>query len=332
MSKRLGIKNFLKTSRVTLAKTFNRNVERVISSAKAEKSVIREDKILVRDEKKPSEIIRAGLDAAAEGIGSVPKTIINFCAPLAEHCNLRCRGCDHFAPIAGQEFADMNAFEKDFARLSYLVNGEAVKIGLMGGEPLLHPKVKDFLYIARRYFRQTKLRIVTNGVLLLKQNEDFWIACRENNIIVEVTKYPINLDFTDIRNVAGNYGVSLAFYDNTGDVQKTSNHLPLDINGGQDIRRNFTKCYHANNTIFLKKGRLYICTIAPNVHHFNKFFNVDMQTSDGDSIDIYEAQSAREIFQFLSKPIPFCRYCHVDKRSFGHPWKRSNKDIKEWIV
>jgi hypothetical protein len=62
-----------------------------------------------------------------------PKTIINFGVPLAEHCNLKCCGCDHFAPIAEQSFADISVFENDFARLSELLNGEAVKIGLMGG-------------------------------------------------------------------------------------------------------------------------------------------------------------------------------------------------------
>ena len=113
--------------------------------------------------------------------------------PLVEHCNLRCCGCDHFAPLAEQEFADLDAFENDFARLSYLVDGKAEKIGLMGGEPLLHPQVKDFLYIARRHFRKTKIRIVTNGVLLLNKKEDFWKACRDNNIIVEVTKYRLTL-------------------------------------------------------------------------------------------------------------------------------------------
>jgi hypothetical protein len=149
---------------------------------------------------------------------------------------------------------------------------------------------------------------------------------------VEVTKYPINLNFDKMKNVADSNGVSLTFYDNSNEVQKTSNHIPLDLDGGQDIRRNFMKCYHANNTIFMKKGRLYTCTIAPNICHFNKYFHMDLPTSAGDSINIYKAQSAQEIFEFLSNPIPFCRYCYVDQRTFGIPWKRSSKDIKEWTV
>jgi MoaA/NifB/PqqE/SkfB family radical SAM enzyme len=103
----------------------------------------------------------------------IPKTIINFGVPLVEHCNLKCCGCDHFAPIAEQSFANIGVFQNDFARLSELFNGEAVKIDLLGGEPLLHPHVKDFLYIARKYFPKTRIRIVSKGVLLLKQKMIF---------------------------------------------------------------------------------------------------------------------------------------------------------------
>ncbi|HNY49114.1 MAG TPA: 4Fe-4S cluster-binding domain-containing protein [Bacteroidales bacterium] len=261
-----------------------------------------------------------------------PKAMKYFGVPLVEHCNLRCCGCDHFAPLAEKEFTKMDVFENDFARMSYLMQGEVERIGLMGGEPLLHPQVKDCLSIARKYFQKSRIRIVTNGVLLLKQKEDFWKSCRENNIIIEVTKYPINLDFDKMKEVAGRHDVLLTFRDNTGEVQKTSYHIPLDLNGEQDIPRNFVKCFHANHTIFLKGGRLYTCTIAPNIVHFNKFFNRDLPTSDSNSIDIHQAQSAQEIFEFLSKPIPLCRYCYVEKRTFGHPWTRSRKEIKEWTV
>lgn len=261
-----------------------------------------------------------------------PREIIKFCVPLVEHCNLRCCGCDHFAPLAEQEFADVDAFENDFARLSSLVDGNAEKIGLMGGEPLLNPKVTEYFYIARKYFQKSRIRMVTNGLLLLKQNDDFWKACRDNNIVIEVTRYPINLDFGMMKHIAQSHEVLLTFYDDTGEAGRTSNHIPLDLEGKQDIRRNFMKCYHANNTIFMKKGRLYTCTIAPNINHFSKFFDVDIKTSPADSINIYEAQSAEEIMQFLSKPIPLCRYCYVEKRTFGHPWKRSHKDIKEWTL
>ncbi len=262
----------------------------------------------------------------------IPKTIINFGVPLVEHCNLKCCGCDHFAPIAEQSFANIGVFQNDFERLSELFNGVAGKIGLLGGEPLLHPQVKDFLCISRKHFPKARIRIVSNGILLLKQKKEFWESCRQNNIIVEITKYPINLKFDEMQKVASIFGVSMEFRDDTGEVQKTSYHIPLDVEGRQDASSNFIKCFHANFTIFLKNHKLYTCTVAPNIDHFNKYFNMDLPISDMDSFDIYKAQSAQEIFEFLSKPIPFCKFCYVEKRSFGHKWERSQKNIREWTV
>lgn len=262
----------------------------------------------------------------------MPKTIINFGVPLVEHCNLKCCGCDHFAPIAEQSFANIGVFQNDFERLSELFNGEAGQIGLMGGEPLLHPQVKDFLFISRKYFPKARIRIVSNGILLLKQKEEFWKSCKQNNIIIEITKYPINLKYDEMQKIASIFGVSMEFRDDTGEVQKTSYHIPLDVEGRQDASINFMKCFHANVCIFLKNCRLYTCTVAPNIGHFNKYFNMNLPISDMDSIDIYKAQSEQEIFEFLSKPIPFCKFCYVEKRSFGHKWERSQKEIREWTV
>jgi hypothetical protein len=54
--------------------------------------------------------------------------------------------------------------------------------------------------------------------------------------------------------------------------------------------------------------------------------------SEKDSIDIYTAKSAHKILDFLSHPIPFCRFCFIDSRSDSGLWQQSKKDIKEWSL
>lgn len=257
----------------------------------------------------------------------------SFAVHIVEHCNLNCQFCDHFSPLAEEEFADIKVFEKDFARLSELLNAKIDSIGLMGGEPLLHPQLNDFLYVARKYFPETKrLRLVTNGILLLKQTEDFWKACRDNDIIIVNTKYPISLDFDKIREVAKKHNVKFEYYDNSGEVLKTSYHIPLDLEGRQNAHKNFIKCQHAVTCSFLSKGKFFTCTVAPNIRHFNKFFNKNIPLTNDDCIDIYKAENLDEIMHFLCRPIPFCKYCYVKKRTYGNEWQRSKKDIKEWTV
>lgn len=56
-----------------------------------------------------------------------------FNVNIVDHCNLNCKYCDHFAPLAEEKYADIQNLEKDFKRIASLVSLES--IGLMGGEP-----------------------------------------------------------------------------------------------------------------------------------------------------------------------------------------------------
>jgi Predicted Fe-S oxidoreductases len=255
-----------------------------------------------------------------------------FVLNILDHCNLRCKGCDHFAAIAEERFVSLDDIKKDLAQMSKILNGDVARIGVMGGEPLLHPQLKEILIHTRLFFPKTLIQLVTNGILLLKQTEDFWKACRNNDIIIVNTKYPLILDFDKIREVAKKHDVRFEHYGNTGEVLKTSYHIPLDLEGKQDAHINFIKCFHANAFPLLMEGKLYSCTVAPNVRHFNKKFGRHMELEDGDYLDIYRVKKALELLKFLSCPKPFCRYCDVSNRSYGHKWERSKQEISEWVT
>ena len=46
-------------------------------------------------------------------------------------------------------------------------------------------------------------------------------------------------------------------------------------------------------------------------------------------IDIYKVKSVEEIFEFLSRPIPFCRFCKR-KDNDSVKWRVSSRKIEEW--
>ena len=258
------------------------------------------------------------------------KNLKYFCVHIVDHCNLKCRFCDHFSPLAKENYTDLISFEKDFKRLSFLSNQNVDKIGLLGGEPLIHPRITDFAKIARKYFPFSKINIVTNGLLLLKQDINFWQNCRKNNIVIAVTKYPINIDYDKISEVANKYNVILEYYNNSDKNKKTSYHIPLNLEGKKNGVDNFMRCFHANDLTLLRNGKLYTCTVAPNAFKFNDYFDKNLPVPEG--IDIYKAKNMEEILNFISKPINFCKYCDVKKRTFNHEWRQSKKDIKEWTI
>jgi hypothetical protein len=251
--------------------------------------------------------------------------------PVVEHCNLRCRGCDHCAPLAEKEFMRIEVFEKDMDRLAKLSGSRVSVIDLIGGEPLLHPKLCDFVKIARKYFPATRIRIITNALLLEKQTIEFWQCFHDNDADVHVTKYPLNINWTVIEEKAKQYDVKFKYYAG-GDSIKTSYHIPFDITGCQNSAKMFINCFHANSCLELRGGKLFTCTVAPNARHFNKYFNTNMNICEDDYIDIHKARDIKEILEFIAKPIPFCRYCNVLARTYNHPWQRSKKEMVEWTV
>ena len=56
--------------------------------------------------------------------------------------------------------------------------------------------------------------------------------------------------------------------------------------------------------------------------------NIPLEKTD--YIDIFKAKNKDEILEFMSKPIPFCRFCDVLRRKPGYKWETSEKDISEW--
>lgn len=54
---------------------------------------------------------------------------------------------------------------------------------------------------------------------------------------------------------------------------------------------------------YVENGRLYTCTLIPNIEHFNKYFNKNLEVCDDDSIDIYKAKIKKKFLIFL--PIQF---------------------------
>jgi organic radical activating enzyme len=258
-----------------------------------------------------------------------PRKLLRFETDIAGHCNLNCKCCNHFSPLVDEEFVALDVFERDFARLSELAGRKNENIDLMGGEPLLHPDIIKIIEIARKYF-DGQINIVTNGLLLTKMSEEFWQACRENNIKIVVTSYPIKLDRKLIKKTAKQYSVKIKIRLQAMGVH-TWCRLPKDMHGRQNIHENIKLCLVANFCIFLKDGKLSTCCLPLVIKYFNNFFGEKMEATESDFIDIYNVKSIDEIFNFLCKPIPFCRYCKLREWEVGIEWGISKKEISEWI-
>ncbi|MDR2746419.1 MAG: radical SAM protein [Treponema sp.] len=255
---------------------------------------------------------------------------LRFQINIVDHCNLNCRGCTAFSPIAKEKYIDVSIFERDCIRLSELTGGQIELIDLLGGEPLLHPEIITIIKIARKYFHTGDINIVTNGILLKKMPGGFWRACHENNIIVIISGYPIKLDIDGIKAMAEKNNVRLTIRGNTSDI-KIWNKVPFDVEGRQNVVENFRTCYGANFCVNLEDGKLATCPIPFVIKHFNKYFNQQVAVTERDYIDIFKVKNIGEIFDFLRRPAPICAFCNLKGITYGIDWAVSKKEITEWI-
>jgi len=244
---------------------------------------------------------------------------------LTDHCNLNCKGCTHFSNIAKPSFADPVQFADEFGRLSRIFSG-ITEIYLLGGEPLLHPRVTEFLEIARRCLPGSRINLMSNGVLVPRMPEEFWRAMRDNDIWLVCDLYPIGLKVDEIEALARAHGVQLEWTDERGEFFK----LPIDPKGSQDATASFQGCGGLNNCPILRDGRLYPCAYAAYSDLLIERFGLPaLEPTEADSISIGGESAPWEIFDFLCRPVPWCRFCDVDHVS-TYAWARSDRTLAEW--
>lgn len=87
---------------------------------------------------------------------------------LINHCNLNCKVCDHFAPIAKPWHQPLNDFIEMMKQLIICVGKDKIKeIELYGGEPTLHENLYKIMMATKvLVLKETTIAIETNGILL----------------------------------------------------------------------------------------------------------------------------------------------------------------------
>lgn len=261
---------------------------------------------------------------------NVDKNLIRFIVDIVDHCNLNCKGCGHFSPLASESFLDIETFENDLRRLNKLLNGKIYCFELMGWKALLHTQLEDFIIITAKYVYGEK-PLFTNGILLPRLSDRIYQLCAETGTTICVTMYPIDIDWNEINRKANLYGTKLYQIKSAGESEKKWFKNPRDLNGNQDPIGNFNSFLGKARCIVLERGRVSSCVVPYKAKFFQRYFKSGaFDTTDKNSIDIYKANNIDEIGDFLNKPIPCCKYCLPNKEE-QIQWGVSKKDMSEWI-
>jgi hypothetical protein len=240
----------------------------------------------------------------------MPWSLLRFEVHLTDKCNLNCAGCLHFSSLC----KELNLLD-----------------------------IKDFLILTRKYFSEMNvsnqtgmIELVTNGILLHEQSDDFWTVCKKNNIRIVISYYHVKIKEEIIREKAMKFNVELKMYKEkiqskvTGSANQWAK-IPIDTNGSQYNRKSFEKCFLAGNCFQLVNGKIFKCARIAYINHFNAAFGKQLKADENDHVDIYKIEDIDEILFLLTKPASFCRYCFAGEISWNNKWEVSKKTIDEYM-
>lgn len=264
-------------------------------------------------------------------------TLQTICLYIVNKCNLNCAYCDNFSPLIKDEwYISQNVFEKNIKRLNELFPNISY-LSLGGGESLLHPQLLSLCRITRKYYPNSNIHILTNGILLDNMNTHFYNTLLDLNIGVIISEYPIRMNYLQIvnkynadkiictrlmKNKMYNLSLSLTKY-------KSNSYYNCDYSGISNNKRISKKCIQLD-----KNGNLFFCGIIANIYLLENYFNIKFEKikgKDGDYVNIYEIKHSEDIVYGINHKLPFCDYCSEYSPERYVNWKLSEYKLDEWV-
>ena len=246
---------------------------------------------------------------------SVP--YINLLA--TNYCNLNCKGCGALMPVYNRSKEKYNmpieTLEKLLTRYNELShNGVIGVIDIVGGEPLLHPNIIEFMKVVRKYNPQSTINLITNGLLIPNMTDDFFKVATECRIKLALSIYGKGTYFEKI-NISHDETIPSA------ECSFCCGHAPVIF---PEYKR-----VSIGGVPLLANGDLFYCGFNA-IEKLNEYFKENFELVKGvDYVNIFEIDSFQEILDMMQQPhCNFHKYC---KQREIFEWDVSCCDKYEWV-
>jgi organic radical activating enzyme len=250
--------------------------------------------------------------------------------PITEHCNLSCAHCDHASPMFDTRFADVEDFRRDVNAAARAVHADEFLV--IGGEPLLHPRLLDFIEIARESNISRGVTLVTNGTLLHTANPRMWTMIDKLWLSV-YPKVESRIDLDAVTRTCTEHGIVLDRR-NTKFFRQTLINTKID--DPDVVQTIYDHCALAHEwhcyTIYL--GRFYKCAPAPFMKARVRMRGEDLDDS-ADGVAIHgEPDLAERIREYLddTRPLAACTYCLGSSGRYYRHRQLNKREVLEAIA
>ena len=269
---------------------------------------------------------------------------IKYCfkTQIVDECNLNCRGCDHFAPIAKVWHQPVSDYINMIKTLKQTVGNNIKEIELYGGEPLLHEKFYEILLATEVVFPQDIIiSVETNGILLDKFLQKNPRLLKDSRIEYQITEYLPTKGIVDRLNEkypqltifrskhtpleldSNNHCWKDSMFNVNIRKEKISNVNPLEI---------YNNCYcksFEEHSMCLRNWKLSPCPIVMCMDIFDNYFGEEYCEASN-YVRLDNELCDENLDKIAHYPCENCKRC--GNIVYGFPYQKSNKQRCEWQV
>jgi organic radical activating enzyme len=262
---------------------------------------------------------------------------------LSHACNFTCEGCTHFSNYGHPGFLSLDLAEQWFSVWNTRI--EPDKIALLGGEPTLNKNLTEFVYLTRKYWKNSKIEIVTNTSFLnLHPNLPKSIKETNSKLCVsfhhkESSNYlqKLKTNYELIKEWKKEYDINFEVWDSTLDwIPQTIGYgdgmLPYEDN---DPEKSWRKC-KSNLCVQLHENKLWKCPPLAYLPMQAKKFNLSEKWDNYLKYKPLESDSTdEEVLNFFKlKWESYCSMCPAYAEPYMKPdptlplkyWKNINEN------
>jgi organic radical activating enzyme len=231
---------------------------------------------------------------------------------VTEHCNLRCEHCCNSSPYLPHKALTLEGITETLSAMSEVIYADVFKI--MGGEPLLHPRISEVLRVVKESGVSDVVRLFTNGLLLSKMKDDFWREL-DQLTVSSYASAPVRRDqLAYIEHKAHEFDVIL----NIKPVEHFSQVAHDARREDQaEVEKTWQKCWLRHRCLVAREGRFYICTRAAYLDELHQHVALDqpfadpqrMRSEDSVALDDPDLQAKMLALLNRDRALHSCQFC-----------------------
>ncbi len=248
---------------------------------------------------------------------------------IADHCNLNCKNCSMFCGLVKKpNYSDYMQTQNSLCVLKQIFN-HIKRIRIIGGEPLLNKELNKYLYMIRKIYPKSNIRVITNGILVTDMKDDLITAFKDTSAKLIITSYlPLIGKLDKINDFLKDKEIDYEISEIVTDFQKI-----YDYTGKQNMELSFNACHWKGACATLYENQIAPCFVPFVIKNLSENFHLNIGTSGTLKLDS-DKLNKEKIRKLFNTPFDMCRYCAP--RGITSKWEicddNSINNIYDWSI